>query len=135
MVKISIQKPPPKRGDLSHVDRIPGGKRFWKVGAAYQMRANILLFTNEIGISSVPKKYHRRTNQRWMEKYVVAEHMVEKGSVFILLRPPSYKTILNTRESSALQGCYQIKVLCGEKIGWLKCDSGVSPRQFCCPVK
>lgn len=99
------------------------------------MKANVYLFKDKIGHAPVLTKYHRKTNQRWVEAYSVQDHLAEKGSVFILLRPPCYKTILNSKDGSALQGCYQIKVLCGEKIGWIKLGSSISPRQYCSPVK
>lgn len=60
MVYISIQKPTAKHGELSHVDRIPGGKRFWKVGRAYQLKANVYLFKDKIGHAPVLTKYHAR---------------------------------------------------------------------------
>ena len=135
MVRIFFPKPTAKRGDISHVDHIPGGKRFWKVGRAYQLRASVYIFKDKIGIMPVLKKYHRKTNQRWIEAYTVHDHLAEKGSLFILLRPPCYKTVLKAKDGSALESCYQIKVLCGEKIGWIKLGSSCSPRQYCSPVK
>ena len=135
MVRIFFPKPTAKRGDISHVDHIPGGKRFWKVGRAYQLRASVYIFKDKIGIVPVLKKYHRKKNQRWFEAYHDHDHLTEKGSIFILLRPPSYITVLNSNDRSSMQGCYQIKVLCGEKIGWIKIGSSYSPRQYCFPVK
>jgi len=129
-------KPKAKYGDISHVDHIPGGKRFWKVGSVYQLRANICMFKNKLGIMPALKKYHRKTNQLWIEGFGdVNDQLSEKGSLFILLRPPSYNTIINSNNKSLLQNCYQIKVLCKEKIGWFKLFSNISPRSYCSPVK
>ena len=120
---------------IGHIDNIPGGKRFWKVGKAYCLRYPANLYPFKIELTEVSKKRHRYRNIRWEESmiHLYMAEAVEAKQLFILLRPPCYKTILD--ENHTMTDCYQIKVLCGEKIGWLKLSAKLSPRQYCYPVK
>lgn len=131
----------PHRGVLSHVDHIPGGKRFWKVGRIYQLNASVGLWSAPTHMVELTKKDHSRRNMRWNvnEQFSYASHIrdfgtLNKSDIFILLAKPDYKTVRG-RGGGTLDGNYQIKVLCNEKIGWIKVRNDLSPRYYCSPVK
>lgn len=139
-----INKPKklPRRGRLDHVDHIPGGKRFWKVGRLYQLTEVVMLYSQKTDLVEVKRKTHRRNNWRWQNNNIfnpfISVHepqsRIEKGSIFMLLAKPDYKTI-NGGSGDVLTGKYQLKVLCNEKIGWIHVSTRLSPRQYCFPVK
>lgn len=134
----------PKRGRLGHVDHIPGGKRFWKVGRVYQTQEFVSVCKVKIELIEADRKLHRRTNVRWSSSETVARtkdvfaiHRLEKDSIFILLANPDYKTIQSNVlfGFDNLFGNYQLKILCNEKILWLCMPINISPRHYCFPIK
>lgn len=126
----------PHRGVLSHVDHIPGGKRFWKVGRIYQLNCTVGYQTNPTHMVELRKKDHRYRNMRWEvnEHFNYGDFILNKSDIFILLAKPNYKTVRGVGGGS-LDGNYQIKVLCNENIGWIKIRNDLSPRYYCTPVK
>lgn len=123
------------RGDLTHVDHIPGGKRFWKVGQLYRVVRNgsWVLFDRKYELVEAAKWLHRKTNQRLDDAPASHTGLLEKHSLFILLRPPSYVSIVNGFHP--MNEAYQINVLNNEKVGWLTLYANRSPREYCVPVR
>ena len=140
---IVIAEKLPQRGRLSHVDHIPGGKRFWKMGGIYQVNVAVAIASAKIELIETNRKRHRRTNVRWRGNDLIDYPnkqifftRIDKGSIFILLGKPDYKTIIGTNNPPHdLCEAYQIKVLCNEKIGWIQLNKNLSPRHYCSPVK
>jgi len=140
---IVIAEKLPQRGRLSHVGHIPGGKRFWKVGGIYQVNVAVAIASAKIELIETNRKRRRRTNVRWRGNDLIDYPnkqifftRIDKGSIFILLGKPDYKTIIGTNNPPHdLCEAYQIKVLCNEKIGWIQLNKNLSPRHYCSPVK
>ncbi len=134
----------PQRGRLAHVDHIPGGKRFWKVGRLYQLTEFVMLYSQKTDLVEVKQKTHRRNNRRWQNNNLFNpfipghEHMhrIEKGSIFMLLAKPDYKTVIDAAlTSDTLVESYQLNILCNEKSGWIHLSHRLSPRCYCSPLK
>lgn len=133
----------PQRGRLAHVDHIPGGKRFWKVGRLYQLTEFVMLYSQKTDLVEVKKKTHRRNNIRWLNNNVFnpfipgqePRHRIEKGSIFMLLAKPDYKTVIGSISGDTLAGSYQLNILCNEKSGWIHLSHRLSPRCYCSPLK
>ena len=133
----------PKRGRLAHVDHIPGGKRFWKVGHLYQLTEFVMLYSQKTDLVEVKQKTHRRNNSRWLNNNVYnpfipgqePRHRIEKGSIFMLLAKPDYKTVIGNTNGDTLAGSYQLNILCNEKSGWIHLSHRLSPRYYCSPLK
>lgn len=134
-----------RRGRLHHIDHIPGGKRFWKVGAIYKTIKTIFLMSNKKEMVEVERKIHRRNNVRWIvnSSGIIVEPLLE-NTVFILLRPPNYHDVEHMSSPWSGYGVkyhtkvypeYQIKILAGEHIGWIWLPAKNSPREYCIPVK
>ncbi len=134
---------------IGHIDQIPGGKRFWKVGRAYMLRYAKTLYAFQLDLIESKKSFHRRRNIRWIDSSYMSvfnplnngnhiNNKIDKNTVFILLRPPLYQTLLPHKEDKGLPSQlyfhYQIKVLCGEKTGWFAFPANVSPRTICKPI-
>ena len=140
---IVIAEKLPQRGRLSHIDHIPGGKRFWKMGGIYQVNVAVAIASAKIELIETNRKRRRRTNVRWRGNDIIDYPnkqifftRIDKGSIFILLGKPDYKTIIGTNNPPHdLCEAYQIKVLCNEKIGWIQLNKNLSPRHYCSPVK
>lgn len=133
----------PQRGRVTHVDHIPGGKRFWKVGRLYQLTEFVMLYSQKTDLVEVKQKTHRRNNIRWFNNNVFnpfipgqePRHRIEKGSIFMLLAKPDYKTVIGSISGDTLAGSYQLNILCNEKSGWIHLSHRLSPRCYCSPLK
>lgn len=127
-----------KRGQLSYITHIPGGKRFWKVGRLYKAKADFYLYPEYFELTKSSRSIHRRHNIRWISPWAPSPKSkhVSKNTIILLLSNPKYLTNKFLPSEKIDKGnFYQIQVLCNENIGWIHLSFNKSPRCFFSTIK
>lgn len=127
-----------KRGQLSYITHIPGGKRFWKVGRLYKAKAAFNLYPEYFELAKSSRSIHRRYNIRWLQPdpFTTKSKQISKNTIILLLSKPKYLTNkFLPLEKIDIGNYYQIQVLCNENIGWIHLSFNKSPRCFFSTIK
>lgn len=131
---MSVLRNLPRHGRLTHIKHIPGGKRFWKVGAIYKLKLNnFLMLVSKDNIIQATRAEHRRFNIRHIRRLPpnVKPIVLPKETIVMLLKNPTYMVNITERSDGVRsEGIYEIKVLCNDQVGWISLSMSRSPREY-----